>query len=85
MTGTVTVFIKHGYGFVRCRETKEEIFVHVLDVDNARNGKLEPGDELDFTRIESSKGPKAVAATIIRFARERRSENEPVHSAAELP
>lgn len=82
MTGTVTAFIKHGYGFVRCHETKEEIFVHVLDVNNARDGKLDPGDELDFTRIESGKGPKAVAATISRFARERRTENEPAHAAA---
>lgn len=84
MQGIVIAFFNKGFGFVRSHETHEELFFHVADVGNAREGKVDPGDEMGFTRIESSRGPKAVAAIIIKFAREdRREENVPAnHTSA---
>ncbi|MBT8142937.1 MAG: DUF1294 domain-containing protein [Gammaproteobacteria bacterium] len=48
-----------GYGFIRCDEFKDDIFVHIKNVNNAR--KLRSGQTVSFEVQETPKGLAAVS------------------------
>lgn len=57
--GIVVSFMpRKGYGFVR-GEAEEQLFVHFSDIRGRGFRTLEPGEEVEYTRAESERGPQA--------------------------
>lgn len=62
-TGTVAFFNDHkGFGFINDSETRERIFVHVNNLQQA----IKENDKVSFEVEKSHKGPVAVNVTIIK-------------------
>ena len=55
-------FYDEGFGFIKCRDMKKDVFCHSRDVRNCYD--LDRGDLVEFEVETTSKGPKAVNVTI---------------------
>jgi cold shock protein len=65
MTGTVKWYnTKKGYGFIG-RESGDDIFVHFSSIIMGSHSRLEKGQQVEFTVVQSPKGMQA-AAVIVR-------------------
>lgn len=51
-------FAHKGYGFIAPEDGSADIFVHISDVEGARN--LTEGEKVDFEVISTYRGPKAI-------------------------
>ena len=62
-TGVVAFFNDHkGFGFINDTETRERIFVHVNNLQQA----IKENDKVTYEVEKSHKGPVAVNVTIIK-------------------
>ena len=60
MSGTEKWFnSRRGYGFITC-ENGKDAFVHYSAINMEGYRELEAGDAVEFTLIETPKGPQAV-------------------------
>jgi CspA family cold shock protein len=64
MKGTIKKWLyDQGYGFIKSRKLKKDIFCHSRDVKNCYD--LDKGDIVEFEIKETEKGPKAINVKII--------------------
>jgi len=55
--GTVQWFdIKKGFGFIRPKTGKKDIFVHIKDVHDSGYDKLYKGDKVEYELMEEKRG-----------------------------
>jgi CspA family cold shock protein len=58
MTGTIKIVrLDKGFGFIRCEE--KDYFFHQTNVEGVLFAELNEGDAVDFTVVDSPKGPRA--------------------------
>ena len=61
--GTVKFFNEtKGFGFIINEETKEELFVHISEVEG---GDILEGDIVEYQEGEGKKGPMATNVTVV--------------------
>lgn len=66
LTGTVKWFDeKKGYGFIAREDGGKDVFAHFSDIAGAGFRTLNKGDRVEFSLIDSERGPKAT--NIIRL------------------
>ncbi len=59
MKGKVKFFSRmKNYGFIQPEDESEDLFVHGSEIESA--GMLNEGDEVEFEKEPSDKGPRAV-------------------------
>lgn len=64
--GTVKWFNpEKGYGFIRPKKGRKDIFVHISQVRDAGYESLEEGDPVEFTIVEDEKGRKCVGELVV--------------------
>ena len=56
-------FYDEGFGFIKCMNSKRDVFCHSRDVRNCYD--LDRGDRVEFEIENTNKGPKAVNVKII--------------------
>ena len=52
-----------GFGFIKCMNSKQDVFCHSRDVRNCYD--LDRGDQVEFEIENTNKGPKAVNVKLI--------------------
>jgi len=58
--GVVVSFLaRKGYGFI-LNEGGEKLFVHFSDIRGKGFRTLEPGEDVEYVRVESERGPQAI-------------------------
>jgi CspA family cold shock protein len=66
LTGTVKWFsAPKGYGFIEPTNGNPDVFVHFSAINTEGYRKLIEGQQVEFTLVESERGPQAKDVTII--------------------
>ncbi len=59
LKGKIATLNDKGFGFIKIEGEEKDLFFHANDVENVDFNDLQVGDELEFERVDSDKGPKA--------------------------
>jgi len=66
LTGTVKWFsAPKGYGFIELMNGNPDVFVHFSAINTDGYRKLTQGQQVEFTLVQSERGPQAKDVTII--------------------
>jgi CspA family cold shock protein len=66
LTGTVKWFsAPKGYGFIEPMNGSQDVFVHFSAINTDGYRKLTQGQQVEFTLVQSERGPQAKDVTII--------------------
>jgi CspA family cold shock protein len=66
LTGTVKWFsAPKGYGFIEPMNGNPDVFVHFSAINTDGYRKLTQGQQVEFTLVQSERGPQAKDVTII--------------------
>ena len=80
-TGTVKKWMDDkGFGFITCEKGKKDVFVHFSQIVMHGRKTLEPGQVVEFTVVETEKGPQANDVEVLsdyRLAENLQREKEP--------
>lgn len=64
MKGVVKKWLyDHGFGFIKSREIKNDVFCHSIDVHNCYD--LDRGDVVEFEVEKTDQGPRAINVKIV--------------------
>jgi cold shock protein len=64
--GVVTSwFDEHGYGFIAPEGGGRKVFLHICDIMNINTDTVTTGTIIEYEKVDTHKGPKAVDAAII--------------------
>ncbi len=64
MRGIVKKWLyEQGFGFIKAKESKKDIFCHSRDIKNCYD--LDKGDMVEFEIEKTNKGPRAVNVKIV--------------------
>ena len=65
--GTVKWFDnKKGFGFIECDGEDGDVFVHYSSIQGDGYRSLDEGQKVEFTVMESDKGPQAHNVTVVQ-------------------
>ena len=56
---------EHGYGFIAPEGGGRTVFIHICDIMNISTNNVPTGTLIEYEKVETAKGPKAVNAAII--------------------
>jgi cold shock CspA family protein len=67
VTGTIEVWYDaRGWGFARSPLGGRSVFVHLSDLDDQVDALPRAGDAIEFTAVDTPRGPRATDARIVR-------------------